>query len=131
MALTVLVLMMRLFVLMQMLTIRMLYAGSEDDDGGFECDGDADDDDDGCSNDGAVYGDVDDSMRCTQGDMNGHGTMLGGVYGESRGVPMREMENTYVRIYRGEERASNRDTPVNTPRTHRWTNKPSHRGKRN
>ena len=35
---TMLVLMMRLFVLMQMLTIRMVYGVSEDDDGGFECD---------------------------------------------------------------------------------------------
>ena len=40
----------------------MVYGGSEDDDGGFECDGDADDNDYGCSDDGVVYGDVDDSM---------------------------------------------------------------------
>ena len=55
MAMTMLVLMMRLFVLMHMLTI-------EDDDGGFECDGDAYDDDYGCSDDGVIYGDVDNSM---------------------------------------------------------------------
>ena len=95
MAMAMFVLMTRLFVLMQMRTIRMVYAGSEDDDGGFECDGDADDDDDGCSNDGAVYGDVDDSMRCTHEDMNGHGTILGGVYGESSGVARRGMETIY------------------------------------
>ena len=38
MAMTMLVLMMRLFVLMQMLTIRMVHGGSEDDDGRFESD---------------------------------------------------------------------------------------------
>ena len=88
MAITMFVLMMRLFVLMRMLTI-------EDDDGGFECDGDADDDDDGCSDDGVVYGDVDDRMRYIHGDMNGHGAMLGGVYGESSGVARRGMETIY------------------------------------
>ena len=54
MAMTMLVLMMRLFVLLRMLTI-------EHDDGGFECDGDAYNDD-GCSDDGVIYGDVDNSM---------------------------------------------------------------------
>ena len=38
MAMTMLVLMMRLFVLMRVLTIRMVYGVSEDVDGGFECD---------------------------------------------------------------------------------------------
>ena len=60
MAMTMHVLMMRLFVLMQMLTTRTVHGGNEDADGGFECDGDADDDDDGCSDDCVVYGDVDD-----------------------------------------------------------------------
>ena len=83
---------MRLCVLMQMLATRTVYGGSEDDDGGFECDGDADDDDDGCSDDGVVYGDVDESMRYIHGDMNGHGAMFGGVYGESRGVDRRDMD---------------------------------------
>ena len=57
----------------------MVYTCSEDDDDGFECDGAADDDDDGCSDDGVVYGEVDDTMRYKHGDMNGHGTMFGGV----------------------------------------------------
>ena len=63
---------MRLCVLMQMLATRTVYGGSEDDDGGFECDGDADDDGDGCSDDGVVCGDVDGRMRYIHGDMNGH-----------------------------------------------------------
>ena len=54
MAMTMLVLMMRLLVLMHMLAI-------EDDDGGFECEGDAYNDD-GCSDDGVIYGDVDNRM---------------------------------------------------------------------